>query len=213
MHFYHRVGKRWMDVLLAGAMLVCISPLIAVTATAVLCFAGQPILFVQRRPGRAGRLFRLYKFRTMTAATNVSGELLPDEQRLTAFGKFLRATSLDELPELWCVLRGDMSLVGPRPLLVEYLDHYTPSQARRHLIRPGLTGLAQIRGRNLTTWDERLRLDLWYVRRHSFWLDVKILVVTVVAVLSRRGISAAGHATMPRFDAQCCSALCHEQTA
>lgn len=159
----------------------------------------RPILFHQLRAGLYGRPFWLYKFRTMTDARDSNGRLLPDEQRLTRFGRWLRSTSLDELPELWNVLKGDMSLVGPRPLLVEYLDRYSPEQARRHEMKPGLTGWAQVNGRNALSWEEKFRLDVWYVDNWSIWLDFKILWLTLVKVLTRDGISAHGHATMPEF--------------
>jgi lipopolysaccharide/colanic/teichoic acid biosynthesis glycosyltransferase len=160
---------------------------------------GNPVFFRQLRPGLNGKPFEIIKFRTMTEARDSSGSLLPDEQRLPLTGKLLRATSLDELPELWNVLRGDMSLVGPRPLLMSYLPLYNAYQARRHLVRPGLTGWAQINGRNATTWEERFRLDVWYVENHSFLLDLRIMLVTCWKVFRREGISAEGQATMPAF--------------
>ncbi len=161
---------------------------------------GSPILFTQVRPGLHGKPFRIVKFRTMTDARDASDTLLPDAQRLTRFGRFLRASSLDELPELWNVLRGDMSLVGPRPLLMEYLPLYSPEQARRHEVRPGITGWAQVNGRNAISWTDKFALDVWYVDHGSLWLDVRILWLTVRKVLVRDGISAAGEATMPRFE-------------
>jgi lipopolysaccharide/colanic/teichoic acid biosynthesis glycosyltransferase len=160
---------------------------------------GSPALFRQVRPGLHGRPFMMVKFRTMTDERGADGELLPDAQRLTAFGRFLRASSLDELPELWNVLRGEMSLVGPRPLLMEYLPLYSPEQARRHEVRPGITGWAQVNGRNAVSWDERFKLDVWYVDHRSLWLDLRILWLTVRKVLVREGISAQGEATMSRF--------------
>jgi len=160
---------------------------------------GRPVLFRQRRPGRDGVPFWVLKFRTMTEARDAAGNLLPDAQRLTPFGRWLRSTSLDELPELLNVLRGEMSLVGPRPLLMQYLTRYRPDQARRHEVPPGLTGWAQINGRNALSWEEKFRLDVWYVDHRSLWLDLKILALTVVKVLRRDGISAAGEATMPEF--------------
>jgi lipopolysaccharide/colanic/teichoic acid biosynthesis glycosyltransferase len=160
---------------------------------------GTPILFRQVRPGRNGRLFKLAKFRTMTDERDASGGLLPDASRLTPFGRWLRATSLDELPSLWNVLKGDMSLVGPRPLLVEYLPLYSSEQARRHEVRPGITGWAQVNGRNALTWEQKFELDVWYVDHRSFWLDLRILLMTVRKVFVREGISAKGEATMPRF--------------
>ena len=160
---------------------------------------GSPILFRQTRPGLHGQPFDMIKFRTMTDARGADGELLPDRDRLTSFGNLLRATSLDELPELWNVLKGDMSLVGPRPLLMEYLPLYSPEQARRHEVRPGVTGWAQVNGRNALTWEEKFRLDVWYVDHRSIWLDGKILWLTVRKVLSREGVNATGEATMQKF--------------
>lgn len=160
---------------------------------------GSPVFFTQVRPGLHGKPFQMVKFRTMTDERGRDGQLLPDAVRLTPFGRFLRATSLDELPELWNVLKGDMSLVGPRPLLMEYLPLYSPVQARRHEVRPGITGWAQVNGRNALSWDDKFRLDVWYVDNQSLWLDIKILWMTVRKVLVREGISAAGEATMPRF--------------
>jgi lipopolysaccharide/colanic/teichoic acid biosynthesis glycosyltransferase len=160
---------------------------------------GSPVLFQQTRPGRYGKSFKMIKFRTMTDARDASGRLLPDSERLTPFGSFLRSSSLDELPELWSVLKGDMSLVGPRPLLMEYLPLYTPHQARRHEVRPGITGWAQVNGRNSLSWEEKFDLDVWYVDNQSFLLDMKILLMTVKKVLLREGISASGEATMSKF--------------
>lgn len=160
---------------------------------------GAPVLFRQSRAGLHGKPFTLYKFRTMTDDRDSSGNLLPDSDRLTAFGCFLRSSSLDELPELWNVLKGEMSFVGPRPLLVEYLDYYTPDQARRHLVKPGLTGWAQINGRNALSWGERFKLDVYYVDNWDLLLDMRILLLTFVAVFQRRGISAQGHVSMPKF--------------
>lgn len=160
---------------------------------------GSPVFFRQLRPGLNGQSFEMIKFRTMTDARGADGVLLPDAERLTKFGRFLRATSLDELPELWNVLKGDMSLVGPRPLLVEYLPLYTPEQARRHEVRPGITGWAQVNGRNAISWEEKFALDVWYVENQSFWLDIKILWLTIKKVLVREGISAVGEATIGKF--------------
>ncbi|HVS54043.1 MAG TPA: sugar transferase [Opitutaceae bacterium] len=160
---------------------------------------GSPVFFRQRRPGKDARIFEMVKFRTMTDAHDATGQLLPDAVRLTPFGRWLRGTSLDELPELWNVLRGDMSLVGPRPLLVQYLERYNPRQARRHEVRPGITGLAQVMGRNALSWAEKFEWDVRYVEQRSLWLDVKILALTVRSVLFRHGISAPGDATMPEF--------------
>ena len=163
------------------------------------CKLGTPVLFRQQRPGLGGRPFWLLKFRTMTEARDAAGNLLPDAQRLTGFGRFLRATSLDELPELLNVLKGDMSLVGPRPLLMQYLDRYTPEQARRHEVRPGITGWAQVNGRNAITWEEKFKLDVWYVDNWSLWLDIKIIFMTVWKIFKREGISQPGQATMEEF--------------
>ncbi len=160
---------------------------------------GAPAFFIQQRPGLHGKVFKIIKFRTMTEDSDRDGELLPDAGRLTKFGQFLRSMSLDELPELINVIKGDMSLVGPRPLLVEYLERYSPEQARRHEARPGITGWAQVNGRNELSWEERLKMDVWYIDNHNFWLDLKILILTIVKILSRDGISWEGHATMPPF--------------
>lgn len=191
--------KRLLDIVASALGLLVLSPVLLALAVLVAVKFGTPLLFTQDRPGLGGRIFRVHKFRTMTDARDESGELLPDSERLTAFGRFMRSASLDELPELWNVLRGDMSLVGPRPLLVEYLDRYTPEQARRHEVRPGITGLAQVSGRNELPWEERFKLDVWYVDNHSFWLDVRILVMTVWKAIAREGISSPDHATMSEF--------------
>lgn len=198
----HVGGRFWKRVIDVGTCLLGLLPAAvvgAIVGLAVWLSMGRPVLFRQVRPGRYGRLFEVLKFRTMTDARAADGTLLPDSQRLTRLGRFLRKTSLDELPQLWNVLRGEMSLVGPRPLLPEYLDRYTPEQARRHEVRPGITGWAQVNGRNATTWEERLRQDVWYVDNWSLWLDFKILWMTVVKVLRREGVSKEGHATMPEF--------------
>ncbi len=191
--------KRFIDLLLAAVALI----LLAMPLLALFCLIrnklGGPVLFTQTRPGLHGKLFTMVKFRTMTNQHGPDGALLPDAERLTSFGRFLRASSLDELPELWNVMRGDMSLVGPRPLLVEYLPLYTPEQARRHEVRPGITGWAQVNGRNAISWEDKFALDVWYVDNQSLWLDIKILWMTVRKVLVRDGISAAGEATMPKF--------------
>ncbi len=200
--YYSRYGKRLLDLSLAIASLVALLPVLAFTAVLVRVTLGRPVVFKQRRAGRNGTTFDLVKFRTMTDARGPQGQLLPDAQRLTQFGRLLRSTSLDELPELWNVIRGEMSLVGPRPLLTDYLRHYTAAESRRHAVRPGLTGLAQVRGRNGISWRRRLRYDAWYVARISLALDVRILLGTLGAVLWRRGIAADGHATMPRLDAE-----------
>ena len=188
-----------LDVVLVLAASPIWVPLLAVVALLVRLRIGAPVLFVQERPGRDGRPFRLVKFRTMTDARDRSGALLPDADRLTRFGRALRSTSLDELPELWTVLRGDMSLVGPRPLLMRYLALYSDRHRRRHAVRPGITGLAQVSGRNAITWEERLDLDVAYVERCSLALDLRILWRTLRSVIQRHGISAAGAATMPEF--------------
>lgn len=191
--------KRAVDLLIVGLTLPAWLPLLGVLAALVRLRMGSPVMFRQTRPGWHGRPFQLLKFRTMTAGRDAAGVLLPDSGRLTPFGQWLRSTSLDELPELLNVLRGDMSLVGPRPLLMQYLDRYSPQQARRHEVPPGLTGWAQINGRNAQSWDERFRLDVWYVDHRSVWLDLRILCQTLWTVLRRDGISAAGEATMPEF--------------
>ena len=191
--------KRVLDVLGASAALVVLSPLLAVVAVLVRARMGPPVLFRQLRPGREGRPFEVTKFRTMTDQRGPDGALLPDAQRLTALGRFLRRTSIDELPELVNVVRGDMSLVGPRPLLMEYLPRYSPEQARRHEVRPGVTGWTQVNGRNALTWEEKFALDVWYVDHRSTRLDLEILGRTVSQVLGGQGVSAPGHATMEPF--------------
>jgi sugar transferase EpsL len=191
--------KRVIDVLGSALGLLVLSPLLVGIAWQLRRTMGSPVLFQQERPGLEGRSFFMVKFRTMTGARDADGNLLPDTDRLTSFGRWLRSTSLDELPELWNVLRGDMSLVGPRPLLMHYLDRYTPEQARRHEVRPGITGWAQVNGRNAISWDEKLALDVWYVDHRNLWLDLRILAATVAKVVHREGISAAGQATMPEF--------------
>ncbi len=198
-YLYRQVGKRALDFIAAGAALILLSPVMLVLAVLIRLRLGSPVLFVQQRPGLHGKPFLMYKFRTMTDARDAQGNLLPDDQRLTAFGKFLRSTSLDELPELINVLKGEMSLVGPRPLLMEYLALYTPEQARRHEVRPGITGWAQINGRNAVGWSEKFRLDVYYVDNISLMLDLKILLVTLRKVVRRDGISAKQHVTMPRY--------------
>jgi len=191
--------RRAMDVVASICGLILFSPVMLAVACAVRLRLGHPVLFRQTRPGIAGKPFIIYKFRTMRSRVDLDGTPLPDELRLESLGRLLRALSIDELPELWNVLKGDMSLVGPRPLLMEYLQLYTAEQARRHEVRPGLTGWAQVHGRNALTWEERFALDIWYVDHRSFWLDVKILWLTVHKVLVREGISEAGHATMSKF--------------
>ena len=191
--------KRVLDVVCSGLGLLVLSPVLLVLAILIALRLGRPVLFTQTRPGLHGKPFRMFKFRSMTSACDASGNLLPDDQRLTPFGQRLRSTSLDELPGLWAVLKGDMSLVGPRPLLMEYLPLYTPEQARRHEVRPGITGWAQVNGRNAISWEEKFALDVWYVENQSLWLDIKILLLTVKKVLVRDGITAEGEATMSRF--------------
>lgn len=191
--------KRCIDIVGAGLGMIVLSPFLVTIAIAVWVRLGKPVLFKQMRPGLNAKPFYMYKFRTMTNVKDDRGNLLPDEQRLTRLGNFLRSTSLDELPELFNVLKGDMSLVGPRPLLMQYLARYTPEQARRHEVQPGITGWAQINGRNAITWEEKFALDVWYVDNRSLLLDMKILAITVVKVFKREGISAVGEATMPEF--------------
>jgi len=191
--------KRFFDFFFVLVALVLLWPLLLALAGFGWVCHGRPILFRQRRPGLGGRAFVMFKFRTMNHARDAQRNLLPDAQRLTCFGRFLRASSLDELPELFNVLKGDMSLVGPRPLLMEYLPRYNPEQARRHEVKPGITGWAQVNGRNAISWEEKFKLDVWYVDHCSLWLDLKILALTVFEVFQRKGISAEGHATMPGF--------------
>jgi lipopolysaccharide/colanic/teichoic acid biosynthesis glycosyltransferase len=191
--------KQCIDRLAAAVGLLCAAPVMAATALGIWATMGRPILFRQVRPGRGGRMFQLVKFRTMLEAKDADGQPLPDAQRLTRTGRFLRATSLDELPQLWNVLRGDMSLVGPRPLLVEYLPRYSAEQARRHDVLPGITGWAQVNGRNALSWEERFRLDVWYVDNWSLALDARILALTFLRVVQRQGISHEGSATMFKF--------------
>jgi lipopolysaccharide/colanic/teichoic acid biosynthesis glycosyltransferase len=191
--------KRAFDFAVATLALVLLSPVILATAIAVGVTMGRPVFFRQARPGLHGRPFEMVKFRTMRDAVGANSELLADKERLTSFGRWLRSTSLDELPELWNVVKGEMSLVGPRPLLMQYLPLYSPEQARRHLVRPGVTGWAQINGRNAVSWDQKFELDIQYVETRSFALDLRILALTALRVLRRDGISAAGDATMPAF--------------
>lgn len=191
--------KRFFDVGISVTVLVLLSPVMAVVAWQIRRQMGAGVLFRQVRPGLNGEPFEMVKFRTMKDAVDAEGNLLPDAERMTSLGRFLRSTSLDELPELWNVLKGDMSLVGPRPLLMEYLPLYSPEQLRRHEVRPGLTGWAQVNGRNALGWQQKFELDVWYVDNRSWWLDMKILFLTVKLVLMRDGISAEGEATMSRF--------------
>ena len=199
MSFYRRIGKRALDLSLTVPALLVLAPVGAAVGALARMKLGAPVLFRQDRPGRDDEIFELIKFRTMSTERDSTGELLPDDRRLTSFGKALRGASLDELPTLWNVVRGDMSLVGPRPLLVQYLDRYTPEQRRRHEVRPGITGWAQINGRNTLTWDEKFDFDLWYVENVSLRTDLAILLRTIAQVLGQSGISAEGHATMPEF--------------
>lgn len=197
---YRRYFKRLIDFVLAALLLIVLSPVLGILALVVRRKLGAPILFTQQRPGLHGKPFRMRKFRTMTDARDAAGQLLPDVDRLTPFGKFLRSSSLDELPELVNVLKGEMSLVGPRPLLMQYLERYTPEQRRRHEVRPGITGWAQVNGRNAISWEKRFDLDVWYVDHCSIGLDARILWMTLARVLHREGISADGHATMQEFN-------------
>ena len=198
-HLYARHGKRLFDLAVTLPLLILLSPVLAVVALLVRIKLGSPILFRQQRPGLHGRPFTIYKFRTMTDARDAQGNLLPDERRLTSWGRFLRSTSLDELPELFNVLKGDMSLVGPRPLLMQYLERYTPEQMRRHQVRPGVTGWAQINGRNVLSWEQKFALDVWYVEHWSLWLDIKIVPLTFWKIIKREGISQPGQATAEEF--------------
>ncbi len=207
MSFYRRIGKRALDLGLAVPALLVLAPVGLAVGGLTRLKLGGPVLFRQPRPGRNDRVFELIKFRTMSNARGDDGELLPDEERLTPFGMRLRRLSLDELPTLWNVVRGDMSFVGPRPLLVQYLDRYTPEQRRRHDVAPGITGWAQIHGRNTISWEEKFELDVWYVENVSLRTDLGILLRTAVQVLGRRDISAEGHATMPEFEGN------HEESA
>lgn len=191
--------KRAFDIAASASALIVLSPVLAITAHKVKKELGSPVLFRQTRPGLHGKPFEMIKFRTMKDATDKEGNALPDSERLTDFGKKLRASSLDELPELWNVLKGDMSLVGPRPLLMEYLPLYSAEQAKRHNVRPGVTGYAQVNGRNSLSWEDKFKLDTWYVEHQSLWLDMKILLKTVKKVIIKDGISAEGEATMTKF--------------
>lgn len=196
---YRMSFKRLFDLCASSAALLVFSPLMLFIAFLVSRKLGTPVLFTQKRPGLRGKLFTMYKFRTMTDERDTYGKLLPDDKRLTSFGKFLRSTSIDELPELFNVLKGEMSIVGPRPLLVQYLDRYTPFQARRHEVRPGITGWAQVNGRNAISWEEKFNYDVWYVDNLSFALDMKIILMTVKKIFTREGISQEGQATMEEF--------------
>jgi sugar transferase EpsL len=191
--------KRLFDIVVSALLLVLLAPVMAIVAVLVRRRLGSPVLFRQVRPGKDARPFQMLKFRTMLDTRDADGTVLPDGERLTRFGRFLRSTSLDELPELWNVLKGEMSLVGPRPLLMEYLPHYSAEQARRHEVRPGITGWAQVNGRNALSWEEKFKLDVWYVDNRSFGLDARIMGRTILSVLNRSGITAEGQPTMPRF--------------
>ena len=202
--------KRAFDIAASTSALVVLSPVLAITAYKVKKELGSPVLFRQTRPGLHGKPFEMIKFRTMKDATDKAGNALPDSERLTEFGKKLRASSLDELPELWNVLKGDMSLVGPRPLLMEYLPLYNAEQAKRHNVRPGVTGYAQVNGRNSLSWEDKFKLDTWYVEHQSLWLDMKILLKTVKKVIIKDGISAEGEATMTKFTGTKFTGTVHE---
>jgi lipopolysaccharide/colanic/teichoic acid biosynthesis glycosyltransferase len=192
--------KRILDLSASSVLLIVFAPVMILIAVAIAIRLGRPVIFRQVRPGLSGKPFTLFKFRTMRAAAPTDSQPLPDSDRLTPLGRWLRRASLDELPQLWNVLKGDMSLVGPRPLLMDYLPYYTPEQTRRYEVRPGLTGWAQVNGRNAVSWQQRLALDVWYVDHRSLRLDVKILWLTLIRVIRRSDVSATGHATMPRFD-------------
>jgi len=191
--------KRLLDLCIAIPAYFTLSPLLFLLSLIILFGDGKPVFFRQARPGKTGKPFQIYKFRTMSDGRDSNGRLVPDEKRLTPLGKFLRSTSLDELPELVNVLKGEMSIVGPRPLLMHYLDRYTPEQMRRHEVKPGITGWAQVNGRNAITWEDKFRLDVWYVDHQSFWLDLKIIAITVWKILKREGISQPGQATAEEF--------------
>lgn len=193
------MAKRTFDFIVSLGLLVALLPIILVTAVLIAAFIGLPVLFRQQRPGLHGRPFQIYKFRTMSMAHDAAGELLPDSRRLMPMGTLLRRLSLDELPQLYNVLKGDMSLVGPRPLLMEYLPLYSAEQMRRHEVRPGITGWTQVNGRNALSWEEKFALDVWYVDHRSFWLDLEILVMTVKRVFSGSGVTQVGHATTEKF--------------
>ena len=205
MNTYYRLGKRLLDLAITILALIILLPMLALATLLVRIKLGSPVLFRQQRPGLYGKPFTIYKFRTMTDARDAQGNLLPDAERLTPFGRFLRSTSLDELPELFNVLKGDMSLVGPRPLLMRYLERYTPEQMRRHEVKPGITGWAQVNGRNAISWEQRFTLDVWYVDHQSLGLDLRIIALTVWAVLKRADINQPGRATIEEFMGSCVS--------
>lgn len=188
-----------MDLIISAIGFALFFPLFPVISVLIKLESKGPVFFKQKRPGKNNKIFYLYKFRTMKELRDVQGNLLPDEERSTKIGKFLRKLSLDELPEIWNVFKGDISLVGPRPLLVEYLDRYSPEQERRHKVKPGITGWAQVNGRNAITWEEKFKYDVWYVDNWSLWLDIKIILITIIKVLKREGISQPGQATMEKF--------------
>lgn len=202
MKIYERYIKRICDILISLSALILLSPLLLIVAILVRCKLGSPVLFKQARPGKDEKIFYLYKFRSMNDARNENGELLPDAERLTGFGRFLRSTSLDELPELFCILKGDMSLIGPRPLTVKYLPYYTQEERLRHTVLPGLTGLAQVNGRNNLTWEERFSYDIEYVKTISFRKDIEILFKTVSKVLAREDITVCGEGQIRDFDVE-----------
>ena len=207
---YEAYVKRLLDLVLSAVALLLLSPVILVVAILVRCNLGAPVIFCQERPGKDEEIFKLYKFRSMTDACDAYGELLPDELRLTRFGRFLRSTSLDELPELWNIFKGDMSIVGPRPLLVKYLPLYNEEQRHRHDVTPGLTGWAQVHGRNLCSWEEKFDYDIWYVDHVSFILDLQIIFLTVKSVLKREGISSETSETMEDFTGTSQDVLLHQ---
>lgn len=202
---YRRFGKRIFDLTAAAVLLLVLVPVILLVAILIRLKLGSPILFAQQRPGKTGRIFSIKKFRSMTDGRDSTGNLLPDLERLTSFGQFLRSSSLDELPGLWNVLCGEMSLVGPRPLLVQYLERYSSEQSRRHEVRPGITGWAQVNGRNAINWEQKFGYDVWYVDHHTLGVDIRILFMTVAKVFARKDISAAGQATMPEFQGEAAS--------
>lgn len=199
---YRYFIKRWMDIVLSLSVLIIFSPLLLVTAGLVKMKIGSPVIFKQNRPGKDGKIFTLYKFRTMTDERDAQGNILPDEKRLTQFGSFLRSTSVDELPEVFNILKSEMSFVGPRPLLTQYLPLYNKEQRRRHEVRPGLSGWAQVNGRNKISWEDRFKLDVWYVDNLSFWLDMKIIFMTCFKVFSRSDINSDHDATMEDFEGE-----------
>lgn len=194
-----RIIKSLLDRFVAAIALLMLCPLILIVAIAIYFRMGSPLIFSQPRPGKDGKIFRFYKFRTMTDERDGEGNLLSDEERLTAFGEFLRESSLDEIPQLWNILKGDMSFIGPRPLLVRYLERYSPQQARRHEVKPGITGLAQVKGRNAISWEQKFQLDVWYIDNWNLWLDLKIFVMTFVKVLRKEGIDEEGQVSSSEF--------------